>query len=122
MTITLPPNKKRGEFNLAIGETKLRLRASFANIALFEQHTNQGIYTLANKLGENDIRLSDFVNIIYYFNEDKEGYTQEDIFELFEQNNAQEILLQLAEFLNILFGVDENTKAAPVKKRASVRK
>lgn len=114
--MTLPPNKKRGEFTLKIGDETRRLRASFANIALFEQHTNQGIYTLADKLGKHDIRLSDFVNIIYYFDEDKtkDGHSQDDILELLD-GGLEQALLQIAEFLKILFGVDEN--AAPKTKK-----
>lgn len=101
-------NRKRGEFAVELAGKWHLLRANFANIALFEENVGLGIYELAANISDNKVKISDIVQVIYCFLDDKTVLTQDEIFYTLIESGTEAQMKILTEFLAVMFNVDPN--------------
>jgi hypothetical protein len=102
-------NRKKGEFAVKLNDEWYVLRANFANIALFEEQSKMGVYELAQKVSENKIKMTDVVNVIYCFLDKKGSISQDEIFLALVEAGPQGTIEVMAQFLGIMFNIDEKT-------------
>lgn len=111
MTLT---NKRQGEYLLRAGESEFKLKASFRNIAQFEQHMKMGIYQVGEKFSEGDVRLTDIASLVYCFDteRDSDGHTYDDIGEVIYEAGIAAAVTSIAGFLAVLFAAEDQPKAS----------
>jgi hypothetical protein len=108
------PTKRRGEVEINIDGQKTILRATFNNIAAYEELTQVGMYQMAAKFGAGDIRMSQIINLIWIFSEDRdeEGWSQDEIAEMVMAAGPDAVVAVIEGFLSLLFGMEALEEAA----------
>lgn len=108
-------NRKKGEFAIKLNDDWYVLRANFANIALFEENAGMGVYELAQRVSENKIKLTDVVNVVYCFLDDKKNITRDDIFYSLLDSGPVGTIEVMSQFLGVMFNIDESSIEAAAK-------
>ena len=100
-------NRKKGEHAVELGGQWHVLKASFSNIALFEDNV-MGVYNFADKVAQGEVKMSDIVNVIYCFQIDRDnGLSQDDIAEMVISDEPRKSIEAIASFMGVLFAVDD---------------
>lgn len=117
-------NRKKGEYAVELAGEWHVLKASFGNIALFEENV-MGIYEFADKISTGSMKMTDMVNVVYCFQQNQENkLSQDDIAEMIISDDPIKSIEAIAGFMGVLFGVDDMNEAdgeaaepAPDKKK-----
>ncbi len=100
-------NRKKGEYAVELGGEWHVLKASFSNIALFEENVME-IYEFADKISQGSMKMTDMVNVVYCFQQNQENkLSQDDIAEIIIANDPVKSIEAIAGFMGVLFGVEE---------------